>query len=165
MIPSQEYLNMLSYHELEVLDAFDTPGTDDNPILQYFLSEWHRRAHKSTLWIRNTIKEACKTPKSKYVYVLPTKVWARDVVWDDPVMLWDALPDKAEMGWKKNDDKMLITFENGSMFKFGGSDKPDNIRGIDADGVVFDEWALHKKMVWGEIFRPIIAGPPKAPPR
>lgn len=161
MIPSEKYNSMLGYHELEVLDAFDSPATPNNPIIRFLFQEWHRRAHKTTLFLNLMVREACKYPKSKYVYVAPTKVWARDIIWDDPNMIWDALPDKDEMWWKSNDDKMLITFGNGSMLKCGGSDKPDSIRGIDADGGFFDEWALHKKEVWGEIFRPIIAGKPK----
>lgn len=76
-------------------------------------------------------------------------------------MLWDALPDKKEMSWKPNEQKMLIKFDNGSMLKIGGSDNPDSLRGIDADGVVLDEWALHKQETWTQIFRPIIAGPKK----
>lgn len=130
-------------------------------VIRFIILEWHRRAHKTTLSINLLIRECCKYPKSKYVYVAPTQVWARNVVWDDPTMLWDALPDKAEMFWKPNGQKMLITFANGSMLKIGGSDEPDSLRGIDADGVVFDEWALHKQIVWTEIFRPIIAGPKK----
>lgn len=161
MIPSQEYLKMLDYHELEVLRAFDTPATPDSPIVRFLFQEWHRRAHKTTLFIRLAIREACKYPKSKYIYIAPTQVWARNVVWDDPTMLWDALPDKAEMDYTVNQQKMLVTFANRSMFKFGGSDEPDALRGPDCDGVGFDEWALHKYQIWGEIFRPIIAGSPK----
>ena len=161
MIPSAEYNATLDQHELEVLDAFDTPATPDNPIVRFLFQEWHRRAHKTTLFIRLAIREACKYSKSKYIYIAPTQVWARNVVWDDPTMLWDALPDKAEMDYTVNQQKMLVTFANSSMFKFGGSDEPDALRGPDCDGVGFDEWALHKPEIWGEIFRPIIAGKPK----
>ncbi len=158
MIPSEQYSASLGQHELEVLDAFDTMPSIAEDIVRFMFLEWHRRAHKTTLFLNLAIREACKQALSKYVYVAPTKVWARDIIWDDPSMIWGALPPKAEMNWKKNDDKMLITFANGSMLKCGGSDKPDSIRGVDADGGIFDEWSLHKKRVWGEIFRPIIAG-------
>lgn len=161
MIPNERYIKMLDYHELEMLQAFDAPATLEHPIIRFLHLEWHRRAHKTTLMLNLFNREACKYPKSKYVYIAPTQVWARNVVWDDPVMLWDTLPDKAEMGYKVNQQKMLITYANGSMLKIGGSDEPDALRGIDADGAGFDEWALHKQMVWGEIFRPIIAGAPK----
>lgn len=161
MIPSQAYQDMLGQHELEVLDAFDTPATKVNPITRFFFLEWHRRAHKTTLMINLMVRECCRYPKSKLVYVAPTQIWARNVVWDDPTMLWDALPDRSEMDYKVNQQKMLITFANGSMLKMGGSDEPDALRGIDADGIGCDEWPLHKPQIWGEIFRPIIAGPAK----
>ncbi len=156
-IPNKLFLDRIDWHEKQVLRAFDCV----KPVTRFFIQEWHRRAHKTTLAINLLIREACRYPKSKYVYIAPTQVWARNVVWDDPVMLWDALPDKAEMDWKANGQKMLITFVNGSMLKIGGSDEPDSLRGIDADGVVPDEWALHKKEIWTEIFRPIIAGKAK----
>ncbi len=161
MIPSAEYNATLGQHELEVLDAFDTVPTNLDEIIRFLYLEWHRRAHKTTLFIRLAVREACKYSKSKYIYIAPTQVWARNVVWDDPTMLWDSLPDKAEMDYTVNQQKMLVTFANRSMIKFGGSDEPDALRGPDCDGVGFDEWALHKQQIWGEIFRPIIAGTPK----
>lgn len=157
-IPNKLFLSRFGVYEKQVLKDFDRPGTPGHPVTRFFIEEWHRRAHKTTLAINLLIRECCKYPRSKYVYVAPTQVWAREVVWDDPTMLWDALPDKAEMNWKPNEQKMLIKFANGSMLKIGGSDKPDALRGIDADGVVIDEWYLCKKETWTLIFRPIIAG-------
>lgn len=125
---------------------------------QFFHLEWHRRARKTTAAINMLIKEACRLPKSKYVYIAPTQVMARNIVWDDPNMLRAYLPDMREIGWKRNEQKMLVEFANGSMIKFGGSDEPDSLRGIDAIGVVPDEWSLIKESTWTEIFRPIIAG-------
>jgi hypothetical protein len=131
-------LDRLDRHELEALGAFDRGA-------RYLALEWHRRARKTTLAINLLIRECCKNPKSKYVYVAPTQVWARNIVWDDPTMVWDAMPLKAEIGWKSNDQKMLITFGNGSMLKICGSDEPE-----------------HKPAIWTQIFRPIIAGDPIA---
>lgn len=156
-VPNQLFLDRLGRHEKQVLRAFD----DKKNVKRFFHLEWHRRAYKTTLAMNLLVRECCKYPKSKYVYVAPTQVWARNVVWDDPTMLWDSLPDQLEMPHKINAQKMLITFANGSMLKIGGSDSPDTLRGIDADGTVFDEWALHKPSIWGEIFRPIIAGSKK----
>ncbi len=156
-IPNKLFLSRFGVYERQVLKAFD--AKDD--IRRFFILEWHRRAHKTTLALNLLIRECCKYPQSKYVYIAPTQVWAREVVWDDPTMLWDALPDKEEMDWLPNEQKMLIKFANGSMLKIGGSDKPDALRGIDADGVVPDEWALHHQETWTQIFRPIIAGPKK----
>jgi hypothetical protein len=156
-IPSKEYIAKLGKHEKEVLRAFDEPVN----ILRFFIEEWHRRAHKTTLAINLLIRECCKYPNSKFVYVAPTQVWAREVVWDDPTMLWGSLPKKDIMDWKPNEQKMVIKFGNGSILKIGGSDKPDAWRGIDADGGVLDEWSLHHSETWTQIFRPIMAGPKK----
>lgn len=152
MIPSQETCNRLTDPELEVLSVFDRQEA------RFLILEWHRRAYKTTLAINLLIRECCKNKLSKYLYIAPTQVWARNIVWDDPVMLWGALPDKAEMEWQANEQRMLITFQNGSMLKICGSDDPDSIRGVDFDGVVCDEWALHDPTVWTQILRPIAAG-------
>lgn len=157
-IPNKLFLSRFGVYEKQLLKAFDSVKR----MVRFLILEWHRRAHKTTLALNLLIRECCKYPLSKYVYIAPTQVWAREVVWDDPTMLWDALPDKKEMGWSPNEQKMLIRFNNGSMLKIGGSDKPDALRGIDADGVVLDEWALHHPETWTQIFRPIIAGPKKA---
>jgi len=151
VIPNERFTSNLDRHELEALAAFDRGA-------RYLMAEWHRRARKTTLAINLLIRQCCRNSKAKYIYVAPTQVWARNVVWDDPTMIWDAMPPQTEIGWKSNDQKMLITFANGSMLKVAGSDEPDALRGIDASGVVFDEWALHKPSVWSQIFRPIIAG-------
>lgn len=125
---------------------------------QFFHTEWHRRARKTTAMVNMLIAEACRLPKTKYVYIAPTQVQARNIVLDDPNMVRAYLPDQREMKWKLNEQKMLITFGNKSMLKFGGADDPDAIRGIDAIGVGFDEWSLIKYSTWTEIFRTILAG-------
>ena len=152
MIPNESFVRGVHEYQVEALKAFDSGD------YRYFSLEWHRRARKTTLAINLLVRECCKNPNTKYVYVAPTMVMARNIVWDDPNMLMAALPDKEEMGWKTTDQKMLVKFANGSMLKIGGSDNPDSLRGIDAVGVVFDEWSLIKEATWTEIFRPIMAG-------
>lgn len=158
-IPSRDYIAKLGRHEKEVLKAFWQPV---NPA-RFFVLEWHRRAHKTTLGINILISQCCKHDNSKFVYVAPTQVWAREVVWDDPTMLWCHLPKQDVMGWKANEQKMLIKFDNGSILKMAGSDKPDALRGIDADGAFLDEYSLHHPETWTQVFRSIIAGPKKYP--
>ncbi len=157
MIPNKIFQDRLERPTKQLLKAFDCI----TEVIRYFVLEWHRRAHKTTDAINLIIREACKYPRSKYVYIAPTQVMAREIVWDDPNMLPDALPDKDEMSWKRNEQKMTITFGNGSIIKLWGADNPDASRGIDADGVVFDEYALIKPSTWTESYRSIIAGPKK----
>lgn len=152
-IPTAKFIDRLKPHQIEFLEAFDSEES------RFFCLEWHRRGYKTTTVINLLIRECLRNKRHKYVYVAPTQVMAREIVWDDPNMLPDALPGGIKV--KRNEQKMTLTFENGSVLKIGGADNPDSLRGIDADGGGSDEDAQHKPTVWTEIFRPIIAGAPK----
>ena len=52
-----------------------------------FMAEWHRRCRKTTAAINLLVKESIRIPKAKYVYIAPTQVMARNIVWDDPTMI------------------------------------------------------------------------------
>jgi len=154
-IPTEKFTERLKSHQIEFLQAFDSGSA------RFFSLEWHRGGYKTTTVINLLIRECIEHPRHKYVYVAPTQVMAREIVWNDPNMLNDALPDKSLFFWKRNEQQMTITFENGSVLKIGGADNPDSIRGIDADGGASDEHAQHKPNLWPEILRPIIARRPK----
>jgi len=154
-IPTEKFTDRLKPHQIEFLEAFDSgQGRFSN-------LEWHRGSYKTTTVINVLIRECIEYSRHKYVYVGPTQVQAREIVWDDPNMLPDALPDKKDIFWKRNEQKMTITFENGSLLKIGGADKPDSWRGIDADGGACDEWALMKHSTWTEVIEPIMSREPK----
>lgn len=156
-VPSEQVHFGWHRWQLEYLKYFDMG------LARFAMLEWHRRARKTTLAVNQLVRQAVKHAHCKYVYVSPTQVQTRNLVWDDPNMLKNALPNKRMMDYKQNDTKMLVTFANGSMIKFGGSDNPDSIRGIDAVGVVPDEFALIDPTVWTTIFDPIMSGEIKFP--
>lgn len=160
MIPNKQFIDGMHEHQEDVLEAFDrrSPWAQELRAWSFWL-EWARRHRKTTLAVNLLIREACRYERAKYIYLSPYQAETRKIVWDDPTMLKGALPDKAEMGWKANETKMLITVANGSMVQFGGADEPDSIRGIDAIGTVLDERALIKENVWTEILLPVIMGP------
>lgn len=158
-VPTLKFVSGAHYWQKHWFYIFETRLNSGIRNPQFFMQEWHRRARKTTGGINLLIREACRIPQSKYVYVAPTQVMARNIVWDDPNMLKAYLPDKREYAWDTNEQKMLVTFGNSSQLKIGGSDNPDSLRGIDAIGVDMDEFSLHKPEVWTEIFSPIIAGP------
>ncbi len=153
MIPNKQFIDGMHEHQKDVLEAFDKRQAWS------FWLEWARRHRKTTLAVNLLIREACRYERAKYIYVSPYQAETRKIVWDDPMMLRGALPDKREMGCKSNETKMLLVFANGSMVQFGGADEPDSIRGIDAVGAVLDERALIKENVWTEILLPVIMGP------
>jgi hypothetical protein len=81
---------------------------------------------------------------------------ARAIVWDDPQMLDKYLPDKKEMWWKKNEQKLQVRFANGALLRILGADDVDSLRGPDNMGVVFDEWQLIDPTAWSAVFFPMI---------
>ena len=159
MIPSEEFCRGAHVHQKALLNAFDQRRAARLEAPQNFMAEWHRRCRKTTLALNLNIREACRFPKGKYGHIAPTQVMARNIIWDDPNMLKKYLPDKREMDWKMNEQKMLVTFENKSILKLGGADEPDSWRGTDFIGVTKDEWSMIKEILWTEILRPVIAGP------
>ncbi|MFA5403247.1 MAG: terminase family protein [Candidatus Omnitrophota bacterium] len=133
---------------MEILRAFDEHKA------RFFLLNWHRRAHKTTLILNLLIRECIKNPKKIYGYIAPTYTQAKAIIWRDPNMLERYLP--ADFVKRRNESELYVEFNNGSVLAIKGADNPDSIRGQDFEGVGLDEWALIKPMVWEEILRPII---------
>jgi hypothetical protein len=159
-IPNEQFIEGMHYHQRDFFEFFDRQTKRAKEIVAWhFWLEWARRHRKTTLAVNLTIREACRWERTKYLYLSPYQAETRKMVWDDPIMLNDALPDKREMGWKTNETKMLVTFANGSLIQFGGADEPDAWKGNDCVGAVCDEFALMKEEVWTKILMPIILGP------
>jgi len=150
-IPNDKFLLGLHTAQKEVFTAFDTRAK------RFFLLKWHRRARKTTLLLNLLIRECIHYPNRIYPYIAPTYRQAKNIVWQDPTMLFSYLPDQGEMGWERNDTELYIRFANGSMLPIKGGDDPDSLRGMNAHGLGLDEWAQMKESVWTEIFRPIIS--------
>lgn len=127
----------------------------DQGLARFSILEIHRRARKTSTAINLLMRECDKNPRCRYVYVGPTYAEARRVVWDDPSMLNLALPDKRVLSWKKNEQHMIVKFGNGAVFQCVGGDDPDNLRGIDAEGFIFDEWSQQNPKCWTEVLQPI----------
>lgn len=156
-IPVASFADNMHEHQAMVMATFDYRRKQGVTEVQSFLQEWHRRARKTTLAMNLLIREACRVPKSKYGHIFPTQVQARNIAWDDANMLKAYLPDKREKAWTLNEQKMMVTFENGSILRIGGSDEPDTWRGGDFVGVVCDEWSLIKESLYTEVLRPVLA--------
>lgn len=153
-IPNALFNNQLHAHQRNVLRLLDTPI--DQGGVRLFDLNWHRKSRKTTLAINALIRGCCKHPKSIFSYVAPTYKQARGIVWEDPNMLDLYLPDRAEMDYKKNEQKLQVKFANGSVLRILGADDVDSLRGPDNMGVVFDEWQLVDPTAWTAVFFPMI---------
>ncbi len=156
-VPVKKFTENIYPWQEETLDAFDDWIQWGRGKKRFFLLKCHRRARKTSLILNVLIRECIRNANSVYPYVGPTYTEAKAVVWRDPNMLFSFLPPKSEVPWESNETELFVRFPNKSILPILGSDKPDALRGLDARGVGFDEWALQKKEVWYEIFRPIIS--------
>lgn len=152
-VPNQKFIDGLHTAQSDVLEALDAKRK------RFFMLKWHRRARKTTLIINTLIRACCLNKKKVYPYVGPTYRQAKNIIWRDPNMLFTYLPPQnhRQFGWEKNESELYIKFKTGCVLPIKGGDDPDTLRGIDADGIGFDEWAMMKHEIWTEIFRPIIA--------
>lgn len=151
--PSKLFTDALFEWQREVLFQFDTVKK------RFFMLKAHRRARKTSLSVNLLIREAISHPNSVYVYIAPFLNQAKKIIWDDPNMIFKFLPPRVieqQVIYTVNNAELFIRFYNNSYIHIRGADKPDSLRGLDATGVIFDEFALQKAEIWQEIFLPII---------
>lgn len=139
--------------------------TWDSGSRRFFLLEWARRHRKTTVALNVLIRDCIEHPRWVSLYVAPFLKQAREIVWDDPKMLFNWLPPQACVNWKKNEVKLLIKFPNGSILRLVGADKLERGRGIDCNDLFLDEFSYCDDAVWTKIFMPIMAGVSKVPRR
>lgn len=95
-----------------------------------------------------------------YWHCLPEYSQGRKAIWDSVNPLTgkrridEAFP--KELRKSTNDQKMMITFLNGSTWQLVGSDSYDSLVGSNVCGVVFSEYAIADPESWNYI-RPILA--------
>jgi hypothetical protein len=144
---------------------------------------WHRRAGKDQTWLNQTIKqmivpEFCGT----YLYIFPKLTQGRRDLWDaksSPAS--GGIPFRAhfppELIMDSSETEMQITMRPmphqraqeiptgkgrkqkvGSIFQIMGTDKEsiENIRGINAAGVVFSEYSDQDPRAWEMIIEPVL---------
>lgn len=113
----------------------------------------HRRAGKTVSTINDTIKRAILCPRDhgRYGYIGPLLSQAKETAWEylkrfaQPLIV------------DKNEGELWVQLVNGSRIRIHGADNPDRLRGPYFDGVVLDEYADMKPVVWTEVVRPMLA--------
>ena len=114
----------------------------------------HRRAGKTVATLNDLIRGAineCK-PEGRYAFIFPQRNQAKDTAWRYLRRYAEPLLAKPP-----NETELRIDLVNGSMIRLYGADNPDALRGPYLDGVVMDEFADMKPVVWYEVIRPMLA--------
>ena len=112
---------------------------------------WHRKSRKTTLALKNLIREAFRI-KGTYWLLQPYYNQIKRTVWEDPEMLDRWLPASCQ----KNNAELKITFPNGSHLYFLGADNSESLRGSGLNGVVFDEFDDIPMTVLTVVVRPML---------
>ncbi len=114
----------------------------------------HRRFGKSVLAINHLIKGAltCGLQRPRFAYIGPTYRMAKQTVWDYLQFYARPIP-----GVAFNQSELRVDFPNGGQVRVYGGDNPDSLRGLYLDGVVVDEYGLHKSDIFSTVLRPALA--------
>lgn len=136
----QPYSHQREAHELRKLHRF-------------MVLVWHRRAGKTVFAVLELILAAlaCQRERGRFGYVAPYLKQAKKIAWDYLEAFTREIP-----GRSVNLADLSVTLPNGAKIELYGADNPDSIRGGYFDGVVLDEVADMKPMVWGEIVSPML---------
>lgn len=119
---------------------------------------YHRRAGKDICCWNFTIRRALEKV-GVYYYVLPKYAQGKKVIWDGINEAGERIIDyvpAACIDGKPNSSEMKIKLLNGSIIQIVGSLDFDSLRGVNAAGVVFSEYAQQDPRVWSEVFEPIL---------
>jgi hypothetical protein len=124
---------------------------------QFNILVLHRRAGKTTLAMAELIDAAvrCTLKLPRFGYIAPQLKQARANLWD---RLKDALAEAETAGAVSfSESDLSVTFKhNRAKIRLHGAEDPDALRGMWFDGVVIDEVAQIKPVVWDEIIQPML---------
>lgn len=113
---------------------------------------WGRRTGKSTLAVNHMLLKASQR-RGRYWIVAPTYKQAKNIYWLD--IIHNQIP--KELILKKNEQELIITLINGSIIELKGADNEDSLRGAGINGVILDEYAFMKPIVWELIIQPMLS--------
>lgn len=113
----------------------------------------HRRAGKTVATVFDLLTCALATKKDRghYAYVAPYYSQAKTIAWNYLVRYSEPVAERVL------ESELAVDLRNGSRIRLFGADNPNALRGIYLDGVVLDEYADQRPMVWGEIIRPLLS--------
>jgi phage terminase large subunit len=118
---------------------------------------YHRRAGKTVATVNDLVAKAlrCKKKNGFFAYIAPFMGQAVQTAWQYLQEAVRAIPGhKVDLTLKL----VKIPSAHGTMatIRLFGADNPNSLRGLYFDGVVLDEVADMKKMVWTEVLQPAL---------
>jgi phage terminase large subunit len=114
----------------------------------------HRRFGKTVLAVNQLIKAAllCTRERPRFGYIAPTYSQGKAIAWDYLQHYSRPIP-----GATAHQSELRIDLPNGGQVRIYGGDNPDSLRGLYFDGVVLDEYGLHRPKVFTEVIAPALS--------
>lgn len=117
----------------------------------------HRRFGKTFFTINEIVDRGLRNIRKmpRYYYVAPTYGAAKRIAWDTLKEATKNFP-----GVTTNESELRVDIPRGDdslRIQLLGAENPGNLKGIYADGVIFDEFAETDPTVWTEVFRPALS--------
>ena len=117
----------------------------------------HRRFGKTYLAVNEIVDRGlrCTRKNPRYYYVAPTYSSAKRIAWEYVKDATRVFP-----GVTTNESELRVDIPRGDDYiriQLLGAENPGNLKGVYADGVIFDEYAETDPVVWKEVFRPALS--------
>jgi hypothetical protein len=116
----------------------------------------HRRGGKTYSSLQKLLKRALtykrKGPPTRYAYIAPTAVQAKDIAWAYLKMFTWQIP-----GCVPNEQELKLTFADGMTIRLYSGENYERMRGLYFDGVVIDEPEDIPVLAWPSVIRPCLS--------
>lgn len=114
----------------------------------------HRRGRKTSMCLEEMFKYLITNPKIIGKTLAPIRKQAKEIIWDDPQMLFSIVPKEAIQ--KVDNGALQIWLKNGSIWYLDGADDPSYQRGGNVKVLHLTEAGDHKEEIWQSIFEPVL---------
>jgi len=120
------------------------------------MAAFHRRGRKSGTTLEKVFKYLWANPGIVGKTLAPQLKQAREIIWDDPDMLFHPNVCPPSIIAKINKSDRSILLKNGSIWSLDGADDPQTKRGGNVKVLHLTEAGDHQEELWTQVYEPIL---------
>lgn len=116
----------------------------------------HRRGRKTSMALEKMFQYLWANPKIVGKTLAPERKQAKEIIWDDPDMLFHQNVCNPSIIRNINKSELKITLKNGSVWSLDGADDPHSKRGGNVKVLHLTEAGDHDEAVWSAVYEPVL---------
>jgi len=116
----------------------------------------HRRGRKTSTSLEEVVRYLIHNNGIIGKSLAPKRKQAKEIIWDDPDMLFHPNVCPPEIVRNINHSELKIEFKNGSIYYLDGADDPQSKRGGNVKVLHLTEAGDHKEEVWTQVYEPVL---------